>query len=136
MVNKNYNSEYYKNHKAKILNRTKRWRKLNKEKYIKQLRNQHSKIMFGGNKEKVLERDNFQCQNCGLNQEQHIVIYGYGLIVHHKDGNGKDSKNPNNDLNNLQALCRKCHTSIHNKQRIGDKNPMSSKARYKWKVKA
>ncbi len=32
--------------------------------------------------------------------------------IHHKDGDKM-----NNDINNLQQLCRGCHTSLHNKER-------------------
>ena len=95
----------------------------NRKLVIRNSSKRHDLIMFGGNKEKVLERDNFECQKCGMNNEQHIVIYGYRLIVHHKDGKGKGYKNPNNNLDNLITLCRKCHTSLHNKERIGNRNP-------------
>ena len=44
------------------------------------------------------------------------------LLIHHKDANYK-----NNDINNLQCLCRSCHTIVHNKlraemRRISDEN--------------
>jgi hypothetical protein len=34
------------------------------------------------------------------------------LAIHHLDGSGK-SKYPNNNLENLQLLCRSCHCKIH-----------------------
>jgi 5-methylcytosine-specific restriction endonuclease McrA len=44
-----------------------------------------------------------------MNQEQHLVIFGVGLSVDHKDGNGVYSQKKNHDLNNLQTLCIRCH---------------------------
>lgn len=62
-----------------------------------------NKIRFSGNKYKVLERDNNECQICGSKKN---------LIIHHKDCSGQ-SDNPNNDIDNLVTLCRKCHMNIH-----------------------
>lgn len=115
--------QYYQKNKEMILQKVKEYKSKHKDKYKELDKIRHDKIMFGGNKKIVLERDNFQCSICKLNQQQHIVLYGYGLIVHHKDGNGKNSKNPNNNIDNLITLCRKCHTSHHNKERIGIQNP-------------
>jgi len=63
----------------------------------------HNQERFGGNKYKVLERDNYTCQQCG-NISQ--------LVVHHIDESGQDEK-PNNDMSNLITLCRSCHIRIH-----------------------
>lgn len=63
----------------------------------------HNNKMFGGNKFKVLERDNYKCQLCG-NKSQ--------LVVHHSDFSGQ-SENANNDMDNLITLCRSCHAKIH-----------------------
>lgn len=62
-----------------------------------------NEIRFDGNKYKVLERDNYECQICGNKQQ---------LVVHHKDCSGQ-SDEPNNDIDNLITLCRKCHINIH-----------------------
>jgi len=67
---------------------------------------------FGGNRQIALERDNWQCQECGMNNEQHIVIFGKSLVVHHIDGNGRNSNQPNNDISNLLTLCSRCHGTI------------------------
>lgn len=52
-------------------------------------------------KNKVMKRDNYQCTTCGARAKD----------VHHKDTNyptiGKEK------LSELIALCRKCHTRIH-----------------------
>lgn len=65
-------------------------------------------MRFGGNRIKVLKRDNHICQICG----------NYGNLVHHKDGSGIRSKYstalfPNNSPENLIAVCLTCHTRLH-----------------------
>lgn len=60
-------------------------------------------IRFSGNREKALQRDKYECQMCN-NKTQ--------LVVHHKDCSGQ-SDNPNNELDNLITLCRKCHINLH-----------------------
>ena len=39
------------------------------------------------------------------------------LTVHHIDGNGRDSGNPTNTINNLLTLCRSCHAKVHYNER-------------------
>jgi len=91
-------------------------KKLNKE-YIKnnpeKMKANHDRINFDGLRIKALERDNFTCQKCWMTEEEHLKKWGCSLIVHHKDGNGRDKKNPNNTLKNLQTLCKKCHGEAH-----------------------
>lgn len=53
---------------------------------------------------KIRERDNYTCKNCGMGQEENIVIYGRDLEVHHIDYN---KENTNED--NLITLCLHCH---------------------------
>jgi hypothetical protein len=55
-------------------------------------------------KENIRKRDNYNCQVCGLQDEEHILVYGYSLTVHHIDYN-KD----NCIDNNLVSLCNQCH---------------------------
>jgi len=59
---------------------------------------------------KVLDRDNYTCQNCGEDNRSK-------LMVHHLDWRGKrrnvPSKEWNNKMSNLQTLCFKCHNGIH-----------------------
>ena len=59
-------------------------------------------------KEKIRERDNYLCQECGKGQEK----LKNKLSTHHIDYNKKNS-NPHN----LISLCRKCHlkTNSHRK---------------------
>ena len=46
----------------------------------------------------VLQRDNFQCQDCGAKM---------GLEIHHVNKNPSDNK-----INNLLTLCRICHQGV------------------------
>lgn len=62
-----------------------------------------NQIRFDGNKYKVLERDNYTCQVCGNTTQ---------LVIHHKDESGQ-CDNPNNEIENLVTLCRRCHINIH-----------------------
>lgn len=74
-----YKTWYYKNYK--------RTRRIKNE--------QQAKDRFGGNKLKVFERDNWQCQHC----------FGpSNLTVDHIDRNRS-----NNSMTNLQTLCSSCH---------------------------
>ena len=65
---------------------------------------------FGGNRIKVLERDNYSCQVCGAKKSD-----GTKIIVHHKDrtGWGKKKNEKNNKMDNLISLCQPCHVKIH-----------------------
>ena len=57
------------------------------------------------NKKLCLKRDKYRCVNCGSKNN---------LNVHHIDNNGPQRTNsPNNNLDNLQTLCYKCHLKIH-----------------------
>ena len=60
-------------------------------------------LHFDGMREAALQRDKNLCKRCGAP----------GDIVHHIDGNGRGSKNPNNSLDNLMTLCRACHAEEH-----------------------
>lgn len=59
----------------------------------------------------VFEKYNKKCDICGSS---------YDLTIHHIDGNGRHKWErglpENNDIDNLQILCRRCHGSIHGKQ--------------------
>ncbi|MFB6199036.1 MAG: HNH endonuclease [Halobacteriaceae archaeon] len=60
-------------------------------------------------RQKVLERDDYCCQFCGLTEEEHSEKHGRGLSIHHvipeRDGG-------TNNMNNLVALCRSCHRTM------------------------
>jgi 5-methylcytosine-specific restriction endonuclease McrA len=69
------------------------------------------KRYFDSNREAVLSRDNHTCQRC----------FQPGNIVHHIDGNGRNSKTPNNSMTNLVTLCRACHTEEHRAQLLASR---------------
>ena len=71
----------------------------------------HPEILkrFGRNPKEIFDRDNYQCQECGNKDD---------LTIHHIDRNGRNSKNPNNDIDNLITLCRSCHSRIHGKEKM------------------
>lgn len=56
-------------------------------------------------KKEIKIRDNYTCQICNMTEEEHLIVYGYGLNIHHIDYNKK-----NCSPNNLISLCNQCHT--------------------------
>ena len=61
-------------------------------------------------KRSIRERDNYECNNCGIPQKE----LKEKLHVHHIDFNKE-----NLDENNLVSLCRSCHITLHNNIRNG-----------------
>ena len=55
-------------------------------------------------KQKIRKRDNYTCQICGITEEEHIIVYGRNLDVHHID---YDKQNCSED--DLTSLCIPCH---------------------------
>ena len=55
-------------------------------------------------KEQIRKRDNYECQNCGMTEEEHLIVFGMILHVHHIDYNKQ-----NCNENNLVALCLQCN---------------------------
>ena len=56
-------------------------------------------------KESIRKRDNHECQNCGLIEEEHLIVFGRILTVHHID---YDKQNCNE--NNLITVCVQCNS--------------------------
>jgi hypothetical protein len=52
----------------------------------------------------IRKRDNFECQNCDMTEEEHLSVFGIVLIVHHIDYHKKNCKE-----NNLITLCKGCN---------------------------
>lgn len=92
------NREYYTKKRKEERQRNRKWYAEYNKKYKNDKR-------FGGNKYKVLERDNNQCVDCGKDNPR-------SLVMHHIDFSGQ-SENPNNDMDNLETLCRACHIRKH-----------------------
>lgn len=65
---------------------------------------------FLENREKALERDDYQCQGCGMANEEHIDQYGAELHVHHiQPVTTFDVVSDAHNVENLVALCLQCH---------------------------
>jgi len=61
----------------------------------------------------ALKRDNYECQSCGICNQEHKQKHGYELDVHHITPHRKfDNKKKANELSNLITLCRRCHIDI------------------------
>ena len=56
-------------------------------------------------KESIRTRDNHICQNCGMTEEEHLIVVGKVLHVHHIDYNKL-----NCSKENLITLCGSCNT--------------------------
>lgn len=56
-------------------------------------------------KETIRKRDNYTCKNCGMLEEEHLMLYGVNLSCHHIDYNKKNSTE-----SNLISLCIQCHS--------------------------
>lgn len=58
-------------------------------------------------KEQIRKRDNYECQgrNCDITEEEHLIVYGQNLTIHHIDYNKM-----NIDPSNLITLCLQCNT--------------------------
>lgn len=55
-------------------------------------------------KEKIRKRDNYECQNCKITEEEHLIVFGFVLDIHHIDYNKE-----NLSFKNLITLCRSCN---------------------------
>lgn len=61
-------------------------------------------------KEAVRERDGYECQSCGLSQQEHCEQFDRKLDVHHITPAGLVSDpEERNSMENLIALCIPCH---------------------------
>ncbi len=110
-------TKYKKENKERLKKQKREWYKRNKDKLIQYRKEHNNLIRFGGMKDIVLERDNWQCVKCGMNQEQHIIVFGRSLTIDHIDGRGRNSYIKNNSLDNLQTLCLRCHTMEENRRK-------------------
>jgi 5-methylcytosine-specific restriction endonuclease McrA len=67
---------------------------------------------YGENTLKELKND-WKCSKCEETSD---------LTIHHKDRNGinkaKIGEKMNNNIENLEVMCRKCHGGLHNRDRI------------------
>ena len=62
-------------------------------------------------KEQIRKRDNYICQNCSMTEEEHLIVVGKELSVHHIDYNKE-----NCNKNNLITTCLWCNSRAnHNR---------------------
>lgn len=96
----------------RVIQSQRSWYRRNIEKAKEVARIKHDRRGFGGLREQVIARDG-GCVSCGISREQHRTEYGRDIEVDHIDRNGltKPVNQRNNTMQNLQTLCRKCHTS-------------------------
>lgn len=59
-------------------------------------------------KEQIRKRDNYTCQLCGIAEEEHIIIQGKVLSIHHIDYDKQ-----NLDKDNLLTLCNQCNVRVN-----------------------
>lgn len=59
-------------------------------------------------KGEIRKRDEHTCQCCGMTEEEHLIVYGIPLHVHHIDYDKK-----NCDKNNLNSLCKACNSRVN-----------------------
>lgn len=90
--------------RAHLLAYKKDWYAQHHSQMLELSRQRREKLHFDNRRQAALERDGYRCTLCG-SQEQ--------LVVHHRDGRGRNHPNPNNELDNLQTLCNSCHITIH-----------------------
>lgn len=70
-------------------------------------------------REKALERDDYKCRHCSMNQDSHKEEFGISLHVHHlqkrnsfiRDDGTIDYENAH-ALSNLKTLCQDCHWDV------------------------
>lgn len=87
---------------AKALEHKRRWYKANVTPELQ--KEKREALHFDSVRAKVLPRDGNKCCRCPATT---------GLVVHHKDENGRGCAEPNNDEENLETLCRACHAKHH-----------------------
>lgn len=130
---------YYKLNRIRILARSKAYDEAHKDtkrKYLsewrarKRLKNLKPKteiskkalfldnIRFGGNRERAIQRDREVCRECKLTRKEHWIKYGKDITVHHINGKGRNARDKDHRLENLETLCLHCHGIKDNLRRL------------------
>lgn len=61
-------------------------------------------------REKALERDEYQCRDCGMSVQEHLAEFDEDLHVHHIERfDENEPTEPQHELDNLLSLCQSCH---------------------------
>jgi transposase len=59
-------------------------------------------------KASIRKRDNYTCQVCGMTEEEHLILFGCNLTIHHADYNKE-----NCDESNLFSTCFTCNARVN-----------------------
>lgn len=59
-------------------------------------------------KAKIRKRDNYICQVCGMMEEEHLIVFGCNLTVHHADYNKNNCED-----SNLFSTCFSCNARMN-----------------------
>lgn len=128
-----YQAQYYQQHKADLLERSREYYKSHRDQWKRYRKKQvymysppsptkrfhdlayRFRKRFGGLRETIIQRDNEMCQLCGITRDEHMDEYGRDIVVDHIDGNGRSSKTPNNNPSNLRVLCLVCNLKVARK---------------------
>lgn len=95
-----YMRHYREQNRDKVRGYAREWAKVNGARM-------RDEFHFDGNREVVLERDGHKCVRCGSEED---------LTVHHKDRSGRGGEEHNNDPENLETVCRRCHIEEHREE--------------------
>ena len=113
--NEKYMKDYFDKWKKNNKKHMKEWRKnyvpsrkYSYKNFNKSIESMHKK-RFGGLREKVIQRDNEKCIECGMTRQEHKDTWDRDITVDHYDGEGRNSNSPNHTMENLQTLCLRCH---------------------------
>lgn len=102
-------SELTPEEKQRSYQRVQEWRKKHPEKRKEWNKRANDMKFYGGNREKVIQRDHEQCQECGLTRVEHYKKYKRDITVDHINRLGRGVKDKDNRLENLITLCLSCH---------------------------
>ena len=107
MCNPCYQRQYYQNNTDQV-KEGKRRCYLRRYEHYRQMRAKVRDLThFDGQRDEALARDGHCCVVCASNSD---------LVVHHIDCSGRGATEHNNDLSNLQTLCKSCHLAAHRDQ--------------------
>ena len=104
---------YYRNHDHRLAQG-----KEYNEKYCKEVKEKYGisrTTLYRNGGKAVIEEllKNWKCKVCGTAED---------INIHHKDNHGRHNQKLglklNNSINNLEILCRSCHSKLHTRERI------------------
>lgn len=78
-----------------------------KVKQLKYQENYYNKKNFGGNRKKVLQRDDYKCVKCSLSDKEHRDKYGKSIYVVHLQSTSDHS------MSNMATMCQSCALKLN-----------------------